>query len=695
MARAAGHMIGAAEAARQRLDDFHQNPVPMLLVDPATRTLVAGNAAACALFGYEADDLRGLSTRALRPASEHERLDIVCAARRQRPERLEGNGPHGSWLYRRRDGSTFYADVLRSTVEIAHASDLLLIQIRDVTAWVEAESVLIYREQVLDAVAHAAECLLAAPDWQTCLPDVFNRLGSATGAARLYLYRFTAPDAPLAELVHDWASGNRPSLSLDPALRKVDLERVGMARWLAAFRSREGVGGLVQTFPRDEAAFLESRGVRVLMAVPVFVDDELWGFMGCDQGDHGRPWTASEMDGLRVAADTMGAAIRRSIYEARHRQAERDYRALMEAASDAIFIADIDSGQLLLANDRAAELTGRTLDDLLGRHHTLLHPPEERDRAARLFAHRALRPEAPAIASNDLSLLAADGQRVPVSITSSVVALGKRRVLQAICRDITAAKRYEAELIAARHHAEEMSMLKSVFLANMSHEIRTPLTSIMGFAALLEASTEGEQREAAALIHSSAERLNETLSAVLDLAQLESGSVSLGRLPVELAEVAESALLAVRRAARAKGLELHIVREGTEATATADRAAVARIMAALLSNAIKFTDRGEVVVRVFGDASGAGFEVRDTGIGISEEFLPYVFDEFRQESAGIARTHEGNGLGLPITRRLVELMGGTLTVASRKGCGSSFTVRFPAGVASELATAASALSSTG
>ena len=241
-------------------------------------------------------------------------------------------------------------------------------------------------------------------------------------------------------------------------------------------------------------------------------------------------------------------------------------------------------------------------------------------------------------------------------------------------------KRIEGEdaLREARDQAEEMNRLKSAFLANMSHEIRTPLTSIIGFAEVLGEEAKDSNKQFAQLIRDGGQRLLETLNSVLDLSQLEAGSMRLSPEDIDvIAEVQQVAALYEPRAQKEEiRLQVETPPEPTEGQI--DTGALQRIISNLLSNAIKFTDAGgRVTLRLSAEPEHIVLEVVDTGVGIDPAFKPHIFEAFKQESTGSARTYEGSGLGLAITRRMVNLMDGTIDVESEKQVGTRFTVRFP------------------
>jgi signal transduction histidine kinase len=250
----------------------------------------------------------------------------------------------------------------------------------------------------------------------------------------------------------------------------------------------------------------------------------------------------------------------------------------------------------------------------------------------------------------------------------------------------------------ARRAAEHASHVKSQFLATMSHEIRTPINAIIGYTELLDLGISGtltdEQRAQLARIRASGRHLVGLIDDVLDLSKVEAGQMDVERSPAVAGAAVETALSLVRPQAAAKAIQLASACEGDRnAPYLGDQARVQQILINLLSNAVKFTaSRGRVSVRcgtadaeagpahasVNGDGTWTYVTVEDTGIGIPEEKIESIFQPFAQVESGYTRTHGGTGLGLTISRRLARLMGGDLTVESREGEGSRFTLWVPA-----------------
>ncbi|MEX0600805.1 MAG: HAMP domain-containing sensor histidine kinase, partial [Rhodothermales bacterium] len=228
----------------------------------------------------------------------------------------------------------------------------------------------------------------------------------------------------------------------------------------------------------------------------------------------------------------------------------------------------------------------------------------------------------------------------------------------------------------ANETLRQADRLKDEFLANTSHELRTPLTGILGCSAILREEVDEDHREFVNMIDENGQRLLNTLDSLLDLARLRAGLMELDFKEIDLGVKAESVLHTYTSLAASKGIDIDVEAEG-DVTGWFDDHCVDCILNNLVGNAVKFTDEGRVQVTISGTGEGVVIRVLDTGVGIDEEFMPFLFDEFKQESTGLTRSHEGNGLGLAVTARIVDLMGGDIDVQSTKHVGTTFTIRLP------------------
>ena len=368
-----------------------------------------------------------------------------------------------------------------------------------------------------------------------------------------------------------------------------------------------------------------------------------------------------------------------------HLHYERELlRGLLESSLDNIYFKDLDSRFLRASRSLAtqlgladpAEIAGKTSADFFSGPY-----PEE----ALKQEQEVIRTGEPAVARMEREVLR-DGQerwvmtsRMPFRDSNGTI-----RGTMGISRDVTELKLAEDQLAVARDSALESARLKSEFLANMSHEIRTPLNAVIGMSGLLlDTSLDADQRDLAGTVRTSADVLLGIVNDILDFSKIEAGKMTIENIDFDLTQVIEEAADLVAEQAQAKGLELVAsIAERLPAVVRGDPSRIRQVLVNLLSNAVKFTSEGEVVVAVDLVAESDRkqtfrWEVRDTGIGVSEEARGRLFNAFTQADGSTTRRYGGTGLGLAICRRLVSLMGGEIGLASEVGKGTTFWFTLP------------------
>ena len=333
------------------------------------------------------------------------------------------------------------------------------------------------------------------------------------------------------------------------------------------------------------------------------------------------------------------------------------------------------NGEVLDVNAAITDLLGYRKDELLGEK-ALTFVSESTRHIVAMHIDRGLQDPYECV------LVRKDGSTFPADIEAKTVESENGTLRVAAIRDASQRKNDEAELLLAKQEAEQVAKLKSSLLNNMSHELRTPITSIIGYAELIMEEPPEVHDLFARRIRQSGRRLSDTLRSVLDMAQIEAGTMDLHVADVDTGRLASEVIAAHEPMAQEKGVALYLDADDAPVLAT-DRILCYRILTNLVHNALKFTDEGHVRVTVTESEPGVLFSVQDTGIGIEESFLPHLFEPFKQESNGRTRTHDGTGLGLAITKRMVDLLSGHISVTSTKKEGTTVTVDLSPSLAHE------------
>ena len=382
------------------------------------------------------------------------------------------------------------------------------------------------------------------------------------------------------------------------------------------------------------------------------------------------------------------------------RQAEQDARALLaavvESSDDAIITKTLD-GKITSWNASATRLLGHTAAEIIGQPITVLIPPDRQEEERHIIA--SLR-AGKRIEHYETVRVAKDGRLIEVALTISPLRDQTGEIVGAskILRDVTERKRIERELQgllaernqilaserAARSEAERLSASKDEFLALLSHELRTPLNAILGWTQILRNGSVASANfdKGLGVIERNVRAQTQLVDDLLDMSRIISGQMRLDVQPVMPFAFVQGAIESARPAADARGVLLEAILDPVAGPVSGDANRLQQVAWNLISNAIKFTPRGGHVQVTFGRVnSNIEICVADSGIGIRPDFLPHIFERFRQADATSTREHGGLGLGLSIVKHIVELHGGTVEASSDgEGQGATFRVRLPLAV---------------
>jgi PAS domain S-box-containing protein len=664
--------------------DLSRHVSDMVVLYSEQGRILAVNDRTVEAYGYSREELLGMSIRDLRDETELEALSdawqtlmlqgwVVCEAR-----------------HRRKDGSAMIVQINARIVDTDVCRFCQCIM-RDVTEQRRAEEDLGRVSRALRVLSACNQAVV-----RTAVEDDLYRevCDAITGAGNYPMAWIGFPENEPGKPVRVVYGAGRGKGYLDSIYVSWSDEPHGQGVVGSCLRSGKiTLCNDTENDPRHgpwrERA--QRYGFKALIALPLWCEGTVFGALTI-YAPESDAFHSEERNLLEeLAADvSYGVETRRRRLEQEKaenalRKSEQDFRALFDNVSDAVFIIDTEC-RFLEVNRVACERLGYSRDELVrmsirdidGSDYADLTP----DGLARLVA--------PGQALLETVHLRRDGSRFPVEINARMFEYRGAPALLSVARDISERKKAEAEaskraaeLERARAEAERASRAKSEFLAHMSHEIRTPLNGILGMTNLLfETPLDSEQREFGETVRTSGQALLSLVNDLLDISRIEAGRIEIEPTRFDLAACLESTGELMAPQARAKGLQFVFDAEMVCRGVVGDTGRIRQIVLNLLGNAIKFTEEGHVTLRVRGGEPDNGraefhIEVEDTGPGIPPDKAPLLFHNFTQLDSSLVRKHEGAGLGLAISRQLAELMGGSLTLTSLPGRGSTFLLTLP------------------
>ena len=399
----------------------------------------------------------------------------------------------------------------------------------------------------------------------------------------------------------------------------------------------------------------------------------------------GALWT----DGQTRAMVTSEESLRLLQVERALADTTERYRSLFDYNPNAVFSLDL-TGRFVASNAASQQLCGYSLEELGELEMGVLIVPSHALETAAAF-EKALNRVSHQV---ETAFIHKDGHLVEVNITGLPIVVHDEVVgVYCIAEDITDRNRLQRELVRTQLAAEQANDAKTHFLANVSHEIRTPLTSLLGTAEVLtDTELDPVQAKFVDTMVRSGDRLLALVNDILDFSKMEAGMARADALPVDVHALVGEVTALFSSAAEKKGLEFRVTLDDpVPAALIGDPGRMVQVLVNLLDNAVKFTETGWVALSVSCEYPTArrarvNFVIEDSGIGMSDEHLEGVFESFSQADPSITRKYGGTGLGLALSKQLVELLGGTIEVTSTPDVGSTFTVLLPLSVEDQGAT---------
>jgi PAS domain S-box-containing protein len=646
----------------------------IFLLDPSGR-IASWNAGAERLLGYRETEAIGLCLSTFFTPED------IAAGRPEEELALANNtGRAASEGWRiRKDGNRFYAHgslrAIRDGAKLRAYAKIM----HDVTGRYRAEQQLTVQYTISRVLAESATTEQAVP---AVVETICSMLGWDYGAA------WEADDkANLLRCLATWHSPVVGPQSTDMR-RELVLERgVGLPGrvWLSG--DPVWVADVAQDVTLAHAAGAITEGLRAAVAFPLRLGNDTLGVFEFFSRKVRNP-DRDLLTLMSAVGNQVSQFIERKRAEAALQESAARTRAIVDAAVDGIITID-EQGIIDSTNPAAERIFGYSRDELIGHNVRMLMPLPHRERHDGYLANYLHTGERRVLGvGREVVGQRKDGTTFPIDLSLSEIVLNRRRLFTGIVRDISERKQADNQRAAAfererqaREEAEKANRAKEEFLAVISHELRTPLTPILTWSRLLRSGKLDQPATERAIeaIERAARAQAQLIEDLLDVSRITSGKLRLDVRPIELQPVVEAAIESVRPGAEAKGMQLELVLDRNAGVVSGDPERLQQVVWNLLSNAIKFTPRGgRIQVCLQRVDSHVEIAVSDTGQGIDPEFLPHVFERFRQADSSSTRTHGGLGLGLAIVRHLVELHGGRVRAQSPgEGQGATFVVELP------------------
>jgi PAS domain S-box-containing protein len=524
----------------------------------------------------------------------------------------------------------------------------------------------LHQQELLSEIALELNSL---DEFEKRINKVIGKIGVHTDVSRVYIFE-DANNGLVTDNTFEWC--NEGILPQIEELQGVPYEMIPSWKKILAAQGKvysENIADL----PEDLRAILEPQNIKSIVVYPLYVKGSFFGFIGFDECIRYKHWTKSELELLRTFTGIISNAYERRISEKSLQESEAKNRAILESIPDILFHLSKD-GHILSYRSSSAQDLAMEPEMFVNKNLHNIFPSEFSTKVSKAIEFCLLKGsykfdyELPV--NNEVN-----------DYEARMTKMNDNEII-AIIRNVSERKRYERQLTEERDKANQANKAKSEFLANMSHEIRTPMNAILGFSEALYHKLESPQhKKILKSILSSGNVLLSLLNDILDLSKIEAGMLDLSKYPVDITNMLKEIKLLFLSKAEKKNVEINLFfSDNLPHLLMLDEIRVKQVIFNLVGNAIKFTHRGYVNITTsyIAEEESMGYlqiEVEDTGIGIPLSQQEIIFETFRQQSGQSNRLYEGAGLGLAISKRLVEKMNGKIAVKSEVGKGSVFTVQ--------------------
>jgi PAS domain S-box-containing protein len=414
------------------------------------------------------------------------------------------------------------------------------------------------------------------------------------------------------------------------------------------------------------------------LGVPLIENDKPIGALVVQSYDNPKEYTKFHESILQLIANQLSGFIKSKENEQQILDSEKSFRGLFHTIGDAIYIQDFDA-KFIDVNNGVLKMYGYERNEIIGKTPEFLSAPDKNDMIAVFNAFDKVRQGIPQVF--EFWGLRKNGEIFPKIVRQFKGSYFGKEVIITLASDITSRKKLELELVEAKEKAEENERLKSAFLANMSHEIRTPMNSILGFSDLLMSGdlTEAKKEKYHEIVNSSGKRLMNLISDIIDVSKIDAHQLSMHYTIFNLNNLIDNLHHQFNISPKRKNTIISAVKslKDEQSFINCDETRLAQVISNLLENALKFTKEGTVEFGYQSDEKFIQFFVKDSGVGISEKDHQLIFDRFGQSDNELLTVKAGSGLGLSISKGIVEILGGTIWVESENNKGATFYFTIP------------------